>query len=147
MMKNGIYYYGEVDDANGATLIAETYGDPVKSSTSIGTIKLKVKKDVSSSTETITISSISVIDAEENYDLSEEASVKLTINTENSTNDESKNDSQVGNKNANNNQQKATTSNEPAPYTGVKEVTPIIFVVGIIATMAFIRFIKYKDIK
>lgn len=169
---DGIYYYGEIEDSDGAALVGENLGDPTESSTTIAKIKLKVKQDVTEAEETVALSSLSVIDnTEENsYDLTEGSSIDFTItkktsneaqqsgsiqdNTNKNTNVNTGNQASntagnisTGGQTKNTNANEPSTSNSPAPYTGVEEVTPIIFVVAIITIFTLIRLKKYKDIK
>ena len=152
---DGAYYYGEVDDADGAVLIAETAGTPDKSSVTIGSIKLKVKSNAITTTEAISLSEISVLDdAEEVYEIDDASDINITINAiSNSETETEAAEEQSKNENTNENIGKlntynsASTANQSAPYTGVEDVAPIIFAVTVIAIVAFIGIIKYREIK
>ncbi len=135
----------EIEDADGATIEGLTLGDPVTSSETIGTIKLKVKSTAKATTTEIGFGELYVLDdAEEPYEITTEPSVSLTIAS--TTNEPTTNK----NTNINTNTEKVyngTTANTAAPYAGSKEVTPIILIVTIIAIITLGKVIKYKDIK
>ena len=136
---------GEVEDANGLILIGETIGDPVKSSQTIGSIQFKVKKDASS-TESITLSSLSVIDPSfDDYEIEAEPTAKIKISSVGTEEPEEPEEPQQPAKN--NTKNENTSANEAAPYTGAKEVSPLIFAVAVIAIMGFAGVIRYRGIK
>lgn len=152
---------GEVANSDGAALYAETTGsDPIESSQEIGTIKLKVKDSAITTTTPIKVTDINIENAEGNTSsITTEPSVNFTVNAltssggSSSGNSGSSGGTSSGTKNntgANtgiNTSTKNTSANTSAPYTGAKEVAPIILIVTIIAVVVFIKLIKYKDIK
>ncbi len=138
---------GEVEGSDGAILIGETVGDPVKTSQTIGSIQFKVKKDTSS-TENIILSSLSVIDpSAQDYELTSEPTAKIVISSVGSEDPEDPEEPVQNTQKPQNTQQENTSANEAAPYTGVKEVSPLIFAVAVIAIMGFAGVIRYKGIE
>ena len=132
-------------------LIAENVGEPDTSSVTLGSIKLKVKDTAITTTETISLTDVNVLDeAEETYEIDDATDVSITINAvsssggntnkKSSTNTNTETDKE-------NTYNPSTTANQSAPYTGVEDVMPIIFAVAVITIIAFIGIIKYRDIK
>ena len=135
---------GEIADADGAVLIGETIGDPVKTSQTIGSIQFKVKKDTSS-TENITLSSLTVLDPSyQDYELTAEPIAKITISSVGTVEDPEDPEEPQQPKNT---QKENTSVNEAVPYTGAKEVSPAIVILAVIAIIGCAGVVRYRGIK
>ncbi len=139
-----------------------TEGDPVIASQSVGKIKLKVKDNAGNTSATIKLTDTLVYDAESTeYSISDSEIGLQIIGASGSTSsgnsvvnndyDTIEDDSDImgnsiGNQSQKNNTQTENKATGQAPYTGVEDYIPFIFIGIIICTVAYINYKKYKNI-
>lgn len=148
--KNG--FVGSVDTKFSSTV------QPVKSGESqiIGKIKLKVKSNATGTTAKISLKDMEVFGADSTNDSTtdtpkgdaiSDASINLTIKEQTKDGTTSiKNIEENKNKQIETKNQSANIASNEAPYTGIEDTIPVIFILAIIALFAYINYKKYKNI-
>ena len=152
-------------------IFASTLSDPQKTSQIVGRIKFKVKQNIEETPAEILIKDMEAFDADAissgatSGDKVTDASVILTVNGT-SGNGQQNNNGQTNNNQSNNtesgdtkNQIKNTQvknienrnkndnrANNDVPYTGIEDTIPVIFILAVIALLAYINYRRYKNI-
>ena len=144
-------------------LMGSTMADPQIESQIIGKIKLKVKESASNTTAKIALVDTEVSDAESLSGLTQpypisNSEITLQINNvssnpveepENPAANQTQEENRVQAQNNMQTQNKVQSENKAtgsAPYTGVEDYIPFMFIGIIISLMAYINYKKYKDI-
>lgn len=161
------WYVLYLEEGESKAIYASTGADPQIESQIIGKVKLKVKENVKSTKTTVLLSATEVFDAEailnaettgefQGYEISD-SEITLQINgvsggttpvLENDTQNNLVNNNNTIKQNStvNNQTQSANKVNQAVPYTGIEDYVPFVFIIIIVAVMAYINYRKYKDI-
>lgn len=151
-------------------IFASTLSDPQKTSQIVGRIKFKVKQNIEETPAEILIKDMEAFDAD---DISSGATsgtkvtdtdVVITVNgtsesgeqNNGQTNNNQPNSTESGNtknqikntqvKNIENKNKNDNRANNDVPYTGIEDTIPVIFILAVIALLAYINYRKYKNI-
>ena len=152
-------------------IFASTLSDPQKTSQIVGRIKFKVKQNIEETPAEILIKDMEAFDADAissgatSGDKVTDANVILTVNgtsgngqqnNNGQTNNNQPNNTESGDtknqikntqvKNIENRNKNDNRANNDVPYTGIEDTIPVIFILAVIALLAYINYRRYKNI-
>ena len=162
-IKNPWYLLCLEDEEGGKAIYGSTSADPQISNQVVGKIRLKVKGNAETTKATISITDTEVFDPEAiskyettgnliGYEI-EDSKIELQIKGKSNNgglpvnNSIQNNAIQKNNINIDVNTHVENKANQNVPYTGIEDyIIPFIFIVVIIAVLAYINYRKYKEI-